>query len=342
MGFGAAIGGIADLIGNLAGPAIADPGEQPGSRILPTFNPFGLASTQASLFDALGQIGFANPEQLLQGGPLQDLAARIQSLPMEEREKRRALLDIDKMRQGIPTSGAAAHRALIRLGLNVSDLNRMVDEQKKYEASVGELKDRFGPIQAQTVIDRLQTGGNISSLLAGATSQNGSGMQRLFREKFQREREEALQNAEDQLLMRSKFAGVNPAGGLEELMQQRANLPSDADIFAIEKALFAAAQASSVLNQGTAAAQGAAGGASNAAMNAAQIAANQAQAANSLSADLRTNASLGWANGLAGASQSLGDIAGGLFMGSQNQTNLGSIRPAFSGVGDPRSWTGNP
>lgn len=99
-GYVAAAGQIIGAAGNIAGPLIGNSQQLKSSDMrLPTFSPAMDPYLAASAFDSAGYIGFADANMI--PDPFEDMANRISMSSMDEKNKRRALIELAEFKEDI-------------------------------------------------------------------------------------------------------------------------------------------------------------------------------------------------------------------------------------------------
>lgn len=334
-------GGALSAGGSIAGGLLGQSGVSSGDQIIPSFDPRSSFPLAASQFESLAASGLANPDVFLNTGPLKDVFARIQEAPIDEKIKRRALLELQtRIDEGEPRQagsffGAPVYEGeryprelehtLARLNIGLDDLPNLIERQAEYDAAIAELGD-VGPFQTDVIRNRLQANADIAEMAGTLLRGGDSPITRTMREALRRDYGRSIDDAEERILAQAQFGGFNPSSQLEQIAEMRGDVDVDTDLQALERTLLFASGISDLLNRGTAAAQGQAGLANQANLGALGIAANQAQAANALRQQAAINDSTSLANGVAGAFSSLGNTVGQL-----------GVLGAFGGLGAPAS-----
>lgn len=344
MPYGAIIAGLLSAAGPIAGGFLGQAKENPGDQVIPATDPSASFPLQASIFDSLAGSGFARPDLLLNAGPLNELFARIQSMQIDEKSKRRALIEIQRIASGgelttqaeadalaFPLSGFDAPReirfvkemegVLSRLGISPTDIPGYVERQQRYDKAIEPLIEEFGLIQPEVIRNRMKAQSDVSGILGGALGDGDSRIMRTLRDRLMMDREKALGEAEERTLLQGQFGGFNPSARLEQIGYQRDRLGTDVDFESTMQALALANQMNALLSPASAAAQAQAQLGINANLGALGIAAGQSQAANQLRGQIGVNNADSLANGIAGGFNSIGQ-------GFMNQSILDAYRSA--------------
>lgn len=311
----ALMSGGAGAAGNLAGGFLGSQGGySSGDQMFANFNPNLDLATQGSNFDLLSQIGFGNinnvPDQL------QQLLGKINSLPIEERMKRRATNFLPQAFERSAAGqnpfdmprGQAVQRTLGRLGIDADGLQTIVGQRNQQREQIQRLNEAgLGGMQIDTILNRAKASGTAAELLGGAAdfARTGQPGQGIGQDLFNRD-ERQLGDLQDRLGVMANFGGINPA----QLFESLTDAKLDQNLRLIEQQLGMSTALSGGLAPGSQAGSQAAGQQSQSSLNAAQIAAQQAQAANQLRQQASQDQAGSMAGGVSSALGGLGSTIG--------------------------------
>lgn len=298
--------------GQIGAGALANKGGVGFGDTIQAFNDPQLnVALQAFTQDALGSIGRFDAVQA--PNQFEELVGRIQALPIDEKNKRRALTTLFQIQKGMSPeelrSPGRLANVLERLGVALNeaapgqddDLARIFEEVKRAETNQRALEES-GAIEQnrQIVFDRLRTAsaaaqqGQAAAQFAETGTPQNAFQQALFDQQQRRDREfreAALGNANFGNL------GVNQA--FDSIRENEERSP----LRLIEAALQASTGLSATLQPGQQAAGEASAQNVGAAQGAAQIAAQQGAALNSIQAQQRDPSAL--ANGISAGTSAL-------------------------------------
>lgn len=317
---GAAIGAGGQIAGGVIG---SRGGLNSADLIYANYDPTLSAALQAVNFDALNQIGAGDPYSV--PTPFQDLVGRINSLPLDERTKRRALVSLENIRQGQDEKRPKRlTAALSRLGLSRDDVAGILERDADYRTQQASVASQLSGLNEQTILNRARANAAASGLLGSAADFATSGQPRNgFQQSLLDNINRQINDAEEATLIRARFGGFNPGAALEQIQRAR----QDSNLTAIAQTIQTAQQLSQALGYGTGVASQAAGQSTSASLNAAQIAANQAMAANQLRNQTSLANAQALGQGIAGAADAFGSgiantaLMSQLFSQPQQQAN---------------------
>lgn len=328
--------GLSSLLGaggSVAGGLLASQGGlSNGDMILPNYDPNFDFNSQVAGFDARSQIGFARPDMLLNAGPLNELIGRINASQLDEKIKRRALLELSNLSNGanpatlnyklgrpINESGRYTlelEAALSRFGLTENDLPELFQKQKQYEVSIQPLVEQLGITQDDVIQARLSAARSAAEgtqaageqLAAAAGFARGGVPQNALQQTLLDIDNRKLADLKDRLGVMANFGNISPGTMFESLIDNQINQSM--------RLLQQSLGASGLLSQGaqgiTGALNGSSAGATNAANSSQQansssaaIAAQQAQAVNQIRNQNSLDNALSLANGVSGFGNSL-------------------------------------
>ena len=346
MGFATVLGLSALAGGSIAGAELGQASSSQGDLTLASSDPRNNLELAASNFDAFNQLGFGDINNI--PSPFQRLVDQINSLPLDEKTKRRGLIALQRfMDVGVrpdlierknfgdaKTFDKYLGAVLSRVGMTFSDLDVLMERQDAFKEHIAGLQDLAG-INADTLRNRARAGQTSSQLIGEAAdiASRGQGGEafnkRLATIRGQIDR--SIDQSEERTLLQGQFGGFNPSAGLEGI----ANLRADSELRAFEQSLMQSLSFASgitgALNSGLNAAQNSATLSVGANQGALTTAANQANAANQLMANLAINNSDSRAAGYSGA---LGAIGQGITIASiLNSRDTGTTSPGFSDGG---------
>jgi len=333
MGFATVLGVSALAGGSIAGAELGQASSSQGDLTLASSDPRNNLELAASNFDAFNQLGFGDINNI--PSPFQRLVDQINSLPLDEKTKRRGLISLQRFMDGDAKKfGKYLGAVLSRVGMTFSDLDVLMERQDAFKEQIAGLQDLAG-INADTLRNRARAGQTSSQLIGEAAdiASRGQGGEafnkRLATIRGQIDR--SIDQSEERTLLQGQFGGFNPSAGLEGI----ANLRADSELRAFEQSLMQSLSFASgitgALNSGLNAAQNSATLSAGANQGALTTAANQANAANQLQGNLAINNSDSRAAGYSGA---LGAIGQGIQVGSiLNSLDTGATSPGFSDGG---------
>lgn len=325
-------GSLLSAGGSVAGGLLGQTSYSSGDRVNVNSDTRNDLLMQASVFDAANQLGFGDINNV--PSPFEQLVDRIQSLPLDEKIKRRGLLSLRDVFDGNePQLPEYLDAILSRVGIGMSDLDALKERQVQFreqQAALGELSG----INETTILNRARTAATASDLLAGAATAASGGQLSSVQQNIRDQLSRQVDRSEEQALLQGRLGGFNPAQALEGFADIRGGL----DLRAIEQSLMLASGLTGGLNAGLGAAQSVAGTQSNASLGSLGIAANQAQAANQLQAETNMSNSTSLANGVSGAFGALGNavttsgILGAMSPAAGGNTGIPSETPDYAGA----------
>lgn len=199
---------------------------------------------------------------------------------------------------------ATLSKILKQQGLNISDVQRIFDQQAQFDAQIKQLEDAgLGGIQVDTILNRSNAAKTASELLGGAadfarTGQPGNPLSQTL---FDRD-ERLLGDLQDRLGVLANFGGINQS----QLFDSLTDAKLDQNLRLIEQQLGISNALQTTLNPSSAAAANVAAQQAGTSLNSAQLAAQQAIAAGQLrqAGEMNRGTSLG--NGVGTGSSSVG------------------------------------
>lgn len=327
---GALGGGLLSAGGQIGGGILASQGGiSAGDAVNISVDPFSQAGTSGVLTDALQLLGRGDINS--EPDPVQQIAGRLQGLPIDEKTKRRALIELQQFRAGAPLTygGTFLDAGISRLGLDREGLQRDVDRSAEFHAKQERLSSQgLDGMNERTLLNRLRAAEAASGALASAggfaTGQTDlSPLQTDLKARDDRQ----LADLTDRLGVLANFGNINPGQAFEAIIDREL----DQNLRLLNESIGISSALTTGLGQGNAIASGAATGQSNAIAGAAQIAAAQAQASNAL----RNSTSLDNALSIGNAVSNVGGLASaglGAYLAQRN-ANTQSAGGSGSGFG---------
>ena len=326
MAFGAVLGGLVQAGGSIAGAELGQASFSQGQQTFPSLDPRNNIDIASQSFDALNQIGFGDINDI--PSPYARLVGQINSLPLDEKTKRRGLISLQEFMAGsdAPNLGRYLNAVLARVGLNISDLGRLRTQQSAFLDQQAGLQKLAG-INQSTVLNRASAAQAAAKLLGDAANVATGGQRSELDNQILNRINRSIDQSEERTLLQGQFGGFNPSAGLEGI----ANLRADSQLRALEQSLMMSSGITSALSGGLSAAQISAQISSGANQGALSIAAGQAQAANALQSGVNINNSDSRAAGYGGA---FGSVGQGITIASiLNSRDQGATSPGFSDGG---------
>ena len=330
---GAILGGSALAAGGSLGAGFAGrPQDNPGNRVAASLIPGSDFATQLAVYDAARQLGLGDPNILRSARPSLEVFNAVQSLPIDEKSKRRALLGIEQAMNGQqPDYYESTRDVLARAGYSINDLADYAERDRQFNEMIDSIDT---DLDRQTFDNRQQATANLAELanLFSSGGFRGSDVFDTIRNQMVAENERDLDNLETRTQLQAQFGGYNPGARLQGIDQERGLLGGRSTLQALEQSLLVAAGAQNLLTPGTQAIQGAAQLSNNERIGALGIAAQQANAANSLATQRSIEGATSLANGIGGAAQILGNTVGNLgVLYGTGAFDTGSTAPGTGG-----------
>jgi hypothetical protein len=353
MALGSLAGGAMGGIGNIIGGATADMTPSQGDLVAVSSDPYANTMMGALEFDAATGLGFGDATRI--AGPLRDVANRLQALPVDNRQKRRAAIglaaiarypDLDPAEaltrfaaeRGEAGIGAG-HGEILQTTLNVmnrlgydrqalQDLGRreaIFNEQRQ-----GLLDQGFGGIQTDIVLDRARMAQQMGQLGIQATDYAVGGAVTPLQQNFIDRRNRAIDRDEETALLRAANLGLRP-GTIE---RDFADLRANTEMAAFADTIQAAAGLQQLFSGQRAPAERTTELGVTTSQNALNTAANQANAANQITAQGTQAEGAALSTGIA---QGLGEFGSSL----TNLANLGILNE-MGAFGAPAAQTTAP
>lgn len=344
LGTGVASGG--QLAGGLTTAGL---GPKARDMVLPVYDPALDPLTSGANFNIMSGLGFGNINTM--PSTVQQLIGRMQGASIDEKTKRRAersISDIEKVYQRLSSRPGGANRqgtpfeeafnrakntgrleqSMTRLGISKEDLERQFADNLNYKADMQKLRDAgLDRVNMDTVMSRYNAANDASQLIGqasrfGQTGEAGG----IIGSLLDRDNRQ-LGTMRDRAEMLYNF-GVQPPGAMFE---QVSDATLDQNLRVLEQALGISGGIQAALGGYTTAAAGQQAGS----LNSANIAANQAQAANSLRAQMQQSKADSIGNAIGSASSSLG--SGISNMGMMASMYGSTPQSDFSTFGGPGS-----
>jgi hypothetical protein len=317
---GLAAGALLGAGGSIGGGFLAQAGGlSEGDMILPTFDPRFDPSLVGQEQDALGLIGLRDVNRLVT--PLEEIINKINALPKNTKQKRRAMLALQQLRDGVePEKGNQALDGILKMvGMDRVDLQEVFDRDTAFREQRQRLSDAgLGGMQEQTILSRAQAQANAAEMLAaagqfGATGEAQNPQQQAIMDRIQR----TIDDTREAALLRAEHAKFNPAIAEERLVDAEL----DKGLQGFLESLQQSVGITQALSAGLKPAQHSAAMTTTASNNALSIAAQQAMASNQLANANSMNDALSMASGVSGGAQQAGQ-------GAMAASILGSSAPA--------------
>ncbi len=330
---GALILGGAGLLGaggNIAGGLTADQTPPSGDLVAVSNDPFANPLLSGLEFDAATGLGFADATRI--AGPLRDVANRLQALPIDNKQKRRAAIGLAAIARFPDLSpeealqrfelerggrlGASSGKILRttlntmnRLGFDQQSLQDLGRREAQFNAHQQQLVESgFGGLQIDSILDRARMAQQMGQLGIQASDYATGGAVSPLMQNFIDRRSRAIDRDEETALLRAANTGQRP-GTIE---RDFADLRANTEMAAFADTIQAAAGLQQLFSGQRAPAERTTNMGLQAQSNALNTAANQANVANQITAQgaMAEGAarSTGIAQGVGGFADSIGSI----------------------------------
>ena len=332
MGFGNILGTLIGAGGQIGGGLLAaqgglNSGDMINANVNTALDPYLTGFSN----DAAALIGRDDVNR--EPDPWQQIVGQIERLPLDEKTKRRALIELGDRAAGRPEryGGVYTEAAISRLGLTGEDLTRTLQQTQEFQARQDRLSGQSQGLNERIYLDRLNAAAEASSQLGAAAgfAAGGTPVNELQRNLKARD-DQQLADLRDSLLTNANFGNLNPGAAYKTIADQELSQ----DLRLIEQSLAVSQGLTGAFGAGNAVAGGGATANASAVQGAAQIAAQQAQATNALRNSTSIDNALSLGQGIAGAANTLNNglllSGGGGGSGGSGGFSLSSI---FGGGG---------
>jgi len=323
-------GGLLGAGGNIAAGATADQTPPSGDLVAVSDDPFANPLLSGLEFDAATGLGFGDATRI--AGPLRDVVNRLQALPIDNKQKRRAAIGLAAIARFPDLSpeealrrfelerggdlGAGAGEILLttlntmnRLGFDQQALQDLGRREAAFSAQQQQLIDSgFGGLQTDIILDRARMAQQMGQLGIQASDYATGGAVSPLMQNFIDRRSRAIDRDEEMALLRAANTGQRP-GTIE---RDFADLRANTEMAAFADTIQAAAGLQQLFSGQRAPAERTTELGVTASQNALNTAANQANVANQITAQGTMAEGATEATGIAQGVGGFGDAIAGI------------------------------